>query len=60
MTRRAEAFDPIGSMLEGIRSEFAGDDRGDVADYIPQLSTADPSAFGLALVGVAGSVYEAG
>ena len=60
VTLRAGAFDPIGTMLEGIRSEFADDDRGDVADYIPQLSTADPSAFGLALVGVAGSVYEAG
>ena len=60
MTGRAEVFDPIGTMLEGIRSEFVGDDRGEVADYIPQLSTADPSVFGLALVGVAGSVYEAG
>ena len=60
MTGRADAFDPIGTMLEGIRSEFVDNDRGHVADYIPQLSTADPSAFGLALVGVAGSVYEAG
>ncbi len=60
MTDRAGVFDPIGAMLEGIRSEFIHDHRGEVADYIPQLSTADPRAFGLALVGVAGSVYEAG
>lgn len=57
---RRSGFDPIGSMLEGIRSEFVSNDGGEVADYIPQLSTADPSTFGLALVGVAGSVYEAG
>jgi len=53
-------FDPIGDLLGRIRAEFAGDRRGEVADYIPQLSTADPTAFGLALAGVSGSVYEAG
>ena len=53
-------FDPIGDLLGRIRAEFAGDDRGAVADYIPELSTADPGDFGLALVGVAGSRYEAG
>ena len=56
----AAPFDPIGVALERIHAEFAGDDRGAVADYIPELSTADPGAFGIALVGVAGSVYEAG
>ncbi len=53
-------FDPIGDLLGRIRAEFVDDDRGDVADYIPQLSTADPTAFGLALAGVSGSVYESG
>jgi glutaminase len=53
-------FDPIGDLLGRIRAEFLGDDRGEVADYIPELSTADPDHFGLALVGVAGSRYEAG
>jgi glutaminase len=53
-------FDPIGGLLGRIRDEFAGDDDGVVADYIPQLATADPTDFGLALVGVAGSLYEAG
>ena len=54
------AFDPIGDALERIRAELVGDHRGEVADYIPQLGDADPRAFGLALVGVAGSVYRAG
>ena len=53
-------FDPIGGLLGRIRDEFVGDDDGAVADYIPQLATADPTDFGLALVGVAGSLYEAG
>jgi glutaminase len=53
-------FDPIGDMLGRIRAEFVGEQRGDVADYIPQLSTADPAVFGLALAGVSGSVYESG
>lgn len=53
-------FDPIGDLLGRIRAEFAGDRHGEVADYIPQLSTPDPVAFGLALAGVSGSVYEAG
>ena len=53
-------FDPIGDLLGRIRAEFAGERSGAVADYIPQLSTADPAAFGLALAGVSGSVYEAG
>jgi glutaminase len=53
-------FDPIGAMLELIHTEFAGDDRGELATYIPQLATADPDAFGLALAGTAGSLYRAG
>lgn len=53
-------FDPIGQALGRIRAELVDDDRGAVADYIPQLGEADPTAFGLALVGVAGSVYRAG
>ena len=56
----APVFDPIGEALGRIRSEFLGDDRGAVADYIPQLGEADPSVFGLALVGTTGSVYRAG
>jgi len=54
------SFDPIGDLLARIHAEFGGDDHGDVADYIPKLSNADPAMFGLALAGVSGSVYGAG
>jgi glutaminase len=60
VSMRDPGFDPIGTMLDEIRSEFAAVDSGHLADYIPELATADPNSFGLALVGVAGSVYEAG
>jgi len=56
----APRFDPIGDALGRIRAQFLDDDRGAVADYIPELGGADPAAFGLALVGTAGSVYRAG
>ena len=53
-------FDPIGDALGRIRAGLVDDARGAVADYIPELATADPDLFGLALVGVAGSAYAAG
>ena len=53
------SFDPIGDLLARIRVEFGGDDHGDVADYIPQLSNADLAAFGWAQAQVSGSVYGA-
>ena len=56
----AAPFDPVGRVLGAIRAEFIGLDDGHPADYIPELSAADPHAFGLALAGVAGSVYRAG
>ena len=40
------------------RNRWVGDGR--VADYIPQLAQADPTAFGLAVVEVNGGVHEAG
>jgi glutaminase len=56
----ATSFDPIGDLLGRIRAELIGLDTGAPADYIPELATGDPRAFGLALAGVAGSVYQAG
>ncbi len=52
--------DPIVQALERIRAELAGEAAGAVADYIPQLSVADPSWFGLALASLEGHVYRAG
>jgi glutaminase len=60
VTAGPTSFDPIGDLLDRIRTEFGGNDHGEVADYIPQLSSADPAVFGLALAGVSGSAYEAG
>jgi glutaminase len=54
------AFDPVGAMLAQIRADNLGNVRGEVASYIPELSSADPGHFGLALAGVAGSEYHAG
>jgi glutaminase len=52
--------DPIVRALEEIRSELATRDDGAVADYIPQLSVADPAWFGLALSSLDGHLYRAG
>ena len=52
--------DPIVQALERIRAELLTNSAGAVADYIPQLSSADPSWFGLALASLEGHVYRAG
>ncbi|MGX7681504.1 glutaminase A [Jatrophihabitans sp. DSM 45814] len=53
-------MDPITAALQAIHGELAGCDEGSLADYIPQLSLADPSRFGLAVVSLGGQVYAAG
>ena len=50
----------VDSYLAALHDRLAGDDRGAVADYIPELAKADPSWFGIALATVDGAVYEAG
>jgi glutaminase len=56
---------PIGhvvtSTLQGIRNRVVADDRsGSVADYIPELSLANPDWCAVALVSVEGHPYVAG
>ncbi len=46
--------------LAALHARLAGDVSGVVASYIPQLGTADPSWFGIAVATVDGAVYEAG
>ncbi|MFE9851506.1 glutaminase A [Streptomyces sp. NPDC005576] len=46
--------------LGELRARFAGVRQGEVASYIPELTRADPDAFGLALVSMDGHVYSAG
>lgn len=52
--------DPITSALRELATEIAPLSGGQVADYIPELSKADPSLFGLALVSRDGYVYATG
>jgi len=52
--------DPIVRALEAVRVELGGEPGGEVADYIPELSTADPGWFGLALASLEGHSYLAG
>lgn len=53
-------MDPITRTLDTIHAELAGERGGRLADYIPELASADPDRFGLALVSMGGTVYRAG
>ncbi|HXL91575.1 MAG TPA: glutaminase A [Streptosporangiaceae bacterium] len=55
-----EAPDPIGGVLRLLHERLAALTSGEVATYIPELGTADPSWFGIALSTLDGHVYEAG
>lgn len=46
--------------LESLHRQFAGLDSGAVASYIPELTSADPAWFGIALITIDGHVYQAG
>lgn len=52
--------DIVTSFLDVVHDRLLGDTRGAVADYIPQLASADPDLFGIALCGLNGHVYESG
>ncbi|WP_374629663.1 glutaminase [Pannonibacter indicus] len=48
-------------LLDAIVSDaMASDERGKVADYIPELSRVDPNQFGICVATVSGEVYAAG
>ncbi len=51
---------PIQAMLERLHDRHAADGSGAVASYIPELASADPDWFGIAMVTADGSVYEVG
>ena len=51
---------PLQAYLEELHERLAGVGEGDVANYIPELSRADPQWFGIALVTVDGHVYQVG
>ncbi|MBN8866431.1 MAG: glutaminase A [Solirubrobacterales bacterium] len=51
---------PVQALLERLHERHAADSSGEVASYIPELATADPDWFGIAMVTADGSVYEVG
>ncbi len=52
--------DLIASELEELIARHGADDSGSVADYIRELSKADPAWFGVSLCTTDGAVYDAG
>jgi len=53
-------FSPFSDFLAKTHAALMGEDRGSVADYIPELKKADPGHFGIAVASVDGHVYEIG
>ncbi len=51
---------PLQQFLEMCHEEFAGNQSGNLADYIPELARVDPSGFGIAIATIDGHVYEVG
>ncbi|MBJ7469934.1 MAG: glutaminase A [Solirubrobacteraceae bacterium] len=53
-------LDPVTAGLQTVLDYVAPQTDGELADYIPQLATADPNPFGIALVSMAGRKYGVG
>ena len=51
---------PLSRFLERCHVEITGDNSGAVANYIPELSKADPADFGISIATTDGYVYEVG
>lgn len=51
---------PIEACLAELHRTYAPDMSGKVADYIPELSKANPAWFGISLATIDGHVYEVG
>jgi glutaminase len=51
---------PIDAYLARLHQDWAADDSGAVADYIPPLALADPNSFGIAITTTEGHSYEVG
>ncbi len=51
---------PLSDFLRQVHAKLAPEDGGKVADYIPELTKANPRHFGIALATVDGHVYETG
>ena len=55
-----DAKSPLLRFLLDCHDKFSADDSGAVADYIPELSKADPRHFGISVATLDGHVYEVG
>jgi len=51
---------PLRGFLRRCHEQFVTDDSGAVADYIPELTRANPGHFGVSLATIDGYVYEVG
>jgi glutaminase len=56
----ASSKPPLLRFLDECHEKFATDEGGAVADYIPELSKANPAHFGISLATLDGHVYEVG
>ena len=59
-TKSDSAASPLARFIALTHASLAAETSGAVADYIPELSKADPAHFGIALATLDGQVYEAG
>jgi glutaminase len=57
---RQQAQPALGQFLNRCLETYAVENSGAVANYIPELSKANPAHFGIALATIDGHVYEAG
>jgi glutaminase len=60
MGTRAIQLSPVQHYLEQLHAQLLQMRGGEVASYIPELTRADPSWLGIAMVTVDGHVYQAG
>ena len=60
MKQVSENFLPMASFLKDVHSTSISNISGKNADYIPELSGADPNQFGIALTSSDGYVHEIG
>jgi glutaminase len=51
---------PLQRFLQSCHDEFSVDNSGALADYIPELTRANPSHFGISVATIDGHVYEIG
>ena len=60
VTQRHQRRAPLSRFLDQCLAAFKDDHSGAVANYIPELSRADPKNFGIALATTDGHVYDVG